>query len=218
MKMFSFQMMRNDKPVRSGFIVARDEDAAKQIASKIAKGIKSASRPDQVFVRESTLDDVRTVVLDAPQTQTYAENLYEIPFVLTVKTPSVSACEERIDRDKHAITLSKACGSYREQRRAEIRLSATRHSKENIQKKIEVLNQNLIRAKQDAERYRKLLSVMEPIDFGDGCTDEACAMYLRHMRFDALGRSAERAVTQLSAAINRLIGFPEEEVLLTACD
>ena len=218
MKMFSFQMLRNDKPVRSGFIVARDEGGAKQVASKIAMGFKSASRPDQVFVRESTLDDVRTVVLDAPQTQTYAENLYEVALLLAARASSIALCEEHIARDKQAIVLAKACGSYREQRRAEIRLSATRHSKEKIQKKIEVLNQNLIRAKQDAERYRKLLSVMEPIDFGDGCTDEACAMYLRHMRFDALARSADQAVTQLSAAINRLIGLPEEEVLLTACD
>lgn len=218
MKMFSFQMTRSDKPVRSGFIVARDEDGAKQVASKIAMGFKSASRPDQVFVRESTLDDVRTVVLDAPNAQTYAENLYEAALLLASRVSSIALCEEHITRDKQAIVLAKACGSYREQRRAESRLCENRNSKEKIQKKIKVLNQNLIRAKQDSERYRRLLSVMEPIDFGDGCTDEACAMYMRHMRFDALARSADQAVTQLSAAINRLIGFPEEQGLLTACD
>ena len=179
MKMFSFQMTRNDKLVRSGFIIARDEDGAKQVASKIAKGIKPASRPDQVLVRESTLDDVRAVVLDAPHTQTYAENLYEVALLLAARASSVALCEERI---------------------------------------VEVLNRYLIHAKQDSERYRKLLSVMEPIDFGDGCTDEACAMYMRHMRFDALARSADQAITQLSAAINRLTGSQEEEVLLTACD
>mgnify|MGYP004599543603 CR=1 FL=1 len=218
MKMFSFEMMRNDKPVHSGFIAAKDEGAARQVASKIAMGFKSASRPDQVFVRESMLDDIRTVVLDAPQTQTYAENLYEIPFALRSSSSSIAACEGYIARDKRAFTLAKACGSYREQRKAECRLYTNRRRKEKIQKKIEVLNRDLIRAKQDSERYRKRLSVMEPVDFGDGCTDEACAMYMRHMRFDALARSADQAVTQLSAAINRLIGFPEEEVLLTACD